>query len=151
VRFLYFDDLAELEYVDLGQYVVTRERMLAFAREFDPQPFHLDDEAASKMLEGPIFASGWFTASVLMRLMVDGLLNRSAILPQRRMNEIFWPSPVRAGDTLFGRWTPTMVNLPTHPDRGSIEATGELRNQDGRLVLAVRATSFFGRKARSAT
>ena len=101
-NFLYFEDFVPGQSYELGSYTVSREQMLAYAREFDPQYFHIDEEAAKSSRFGDIVASGWHTGSILMRLFVDGLLHRTASIAAPGLDEVKWANPVRAGDTLTG-------------------------------------------------
>ena len=96
----YFEDMAVGATVDLGKRSVSEEEILRFAREFDPQPFHVDPEAAGKSIFGGLIASGWHTCSITMRLLVDGLLSNSSSLGSPGIEQIRWVKPVRPGDTL---------------------------------------------------
>lgn len=99
---LAFEDLTPGRVFELGTTVVDRDEMVAFARRFDPQPFHLDDEAAKTSLFGALAASGWFTAGLWMRLYVDVVLNNATSLGSPGGEDIAWPAPVFAGDELRG-------------------------------------------------
>jgi acyl dehydratase len=97
---LAFEDLVPGRVFDLGSTVVDRDEMVAFARRFDPQPFHVDEDAAAASLFGGLAASGWFTAGLWMRLYVDGVLSRATSLGSPGGEDIAWPAPVFAGDEL---------------------------------------------------
>jgi acyl dehydratase len=97
---LAFEDLTPGRVFDLGSTVVDRDEMVAFARRFDPQPFHVDEDAAAASLFGGLAASGWFTAGLWMRLYVDAVLSRATSLGSPGGEEIAWPAPVFAGDEL---------------------------------------------------
>lgn len=97
---LAFADFTPGRVFDLGSTVVDREEMIAFSRRFDPQPFHLDEEAAAASIFGGLAASGWFTAGLWMRAYADGVLNRAGSLGSPGGTDIAWPAPVFAGDTL---------------------------------------------------
>ena len=97
---VFFEDLPAGRRIALGSVVVDRDEMLAFNRRFDPQPFHVDEDAAKASLFGGLCASGWFTASLWMRCYVDALLCRSASLGSPGGDEIAWPAPVFPGDRL---------------------------------------------------
>jgi acyl dehydratase len=97
---LYFEDLTAGRVFALGTTLVDRDEMLAFARRFDPQPFHVDDEAGKASIFGALAASGWFTAALWMRAYADGVLARAASLGSPGGEEIAWPAPVFAGDEL---------------------------------------------------
>ncbi|MBA3906121.1 MAG: MaoC family dehydratase [Pseudonocardiales bacterium] len=97
---LTFEDLTPGRVFDLGTTVVDHDEMVAFARRFDPQPFHVDEQAAKASLFGGLAASGWFTAGLWMRLYVDELLSKTSALGSPGGEEIAWPAPVFAGDEL---------------------------------------------------
>ncbi len=143
----YFEDFMEGQVVELGTRVVTREEILAFAREFDPQPFHMDEEAAAASPYGGLIASGWHTVAMWMRLYVDAVLADSSSLGSPGVEELRWLLPVRPGDTLSGRakiiWAKPSER---HANRGTIFAESELSNQDGEVVMRLRARGLFGRR-----
>ena len=95
-----FEDLTPGRVFDLGTTLVDGEEMVAFARRFDPQPFHVDEAAGRSSLFGRLAASGWFTAGLWMRLYVDQVLNRASSLGSPGGEEISWPAPGFAGDEL---------------------------------------------------
>ena len=97
---LAFEDFTAGRIFELGTTVVDREEMVAFARRFDPQPFHVDDDAAKASWFGALAASGWFTAGLWMRLYVDEVLNTALSLGSPGGEELVWPVPVYAGDEL---------------------------------------------------
>jgi len=91
---LYWEDFSVGQVREFGQYAVTREAVVAFAREFDPQPFHLDDAAAERSLFGRLSASGWHTCAMAMRMMCDGYLLESASMGSPGVERLAWPAPV---------------------------------------------------------
>ncbi len=96
----YFEDLEEGMEVDCGSIEVSREEMLEFSERYDPQPIHIDEEAASESMYGDIIASGWLTCALSARLLVKEYMNKNAMLGGRGMDELRWHKPVYAGDTL---------------------------------------------------
>lgn len=96
-----FEDLTPGRVFELGSVTVDRDEMIAFARRFDPQPFHLDEAAGTKSVFGGLAASGWYTAGLWMRLYIDGLIADADGLGSPGGDEIAWPAPVFAGDVLF--------------------------------------------------
>ena len=102
---LHYEDFTPGESCDFGRYDVTAEEIKTFAAEFDPQPFHLDEEAGRNSILGGLCASGWHTAAMFMRMMVDGYLGRSASLGSPGLDELKWLKPVFPGETLTGRFT----------------------------------------------
>jgi acyl dehydratase len=144
----YFDDFKPGQAFELGSRTITRESMLAFAREYDPQPFHTDEEAAKETIYGGLIASGWQTGAVLMRLFWDGLLHECASLGSPGIDELRWVKPVRPGDTLSLRYT-VVETVPSRskPDRGIVRSLCELRNQRGEVVLTMKGLGMFMRRA----
>jgi acyl dehydratase len=143
----YFEDFTPGQVIELGSRAITRDQILAFAKEFDPQPFHLDDEAAKKTIYGGLIASGWHTGSLMMRLLYDGLVQDTVSLGSPGVDELRWVKPVRPGDTLSGRVT-VLECIPSRskPDRGIVRSLVELRNQHGEVVVTSRGLSLFGRR-----
>ena len=143
----YFEDFKPGDVIELGSRTISKERILAFAREFDSQPFHTDEEAAKLSIYGGLLASGWHTGSLLMRILYDGLLKDTASLGSPGIDELRWLKPVRPGDTLAARMT-ILESIPsrTKPDRGLIRSLMEMRNQHGEVVLTIRGLSLLGRR-----
>ena len=143
----YFEDFKPGDVIELGARTITKERILAFAREFDPQPFHTDEEAAKRSIYGGLLASGWHTGLLLMRILYDGLLHDAASLGSPGIDELRWLEPVRPGDTLAGRMT-ILEAIPSRskPDRGIIRSLIEMRNQHGAVVVSIRGLSLIGRR-----
>jgi len=143
----HFEDFRPGDVIELGSRTITKEAIIAFAKEFDPQVFHVDEEAAKQTIYGGLLASGWHTGSLLMRLLCDGLLARTASLGSPGIDELRWLKPVRPGDTLSGRMT-VLESIPSRskPDRGMVRSLMELRNQHGEVVLTVKGLSLLGRR-----
>ncbi len=143
----YFEDFAPGQVLELGSRTISRESMLAFAREFDPQPFHVDEEAAKRSIYGGLLASGWHTCSLWMRILCDGLLADTASLGSPGVDELRWLKSVRPGDTLSVRMT-VLEAIPSRskPDRGLLRSLTEMRNQHGEVVLTARGLSLLGRR-----
>ncbi len=143
---LYFEDQPVGRVDDLGSTGITREEIVAFAREFDPQPFHIDEEAAKRTPYGGIIASGWHTCSIMMRLLVDNLLRDAASLGSPGVDEVRWLKPVRPGDTLSLR----AEVLEAWPSRskpfGFVRRRCEVRNQHGDLVLTLVSPGMFAHR-----
>ncbi len=126
----YWEDIKQGEVFELGSHTMDKERMIAFAREFDPQPFHTDEKAAEASVWGGLIASGWLTGSTLMRLLYDGFLKDTASLGSPGVDELRWLKPVRPGDTLTARLTVIEVTASrSRPDRGIVRTRMELMNQ----------------------
>jgi acyl dehydratase len=144
----YFEDFREGETVELGEYEVTEGEILAFARMYDPQPFHVDPAAAARSPFGGLIASGWHTASMFMRLWVDGLLSETASMGSPGVEQLRWLVPVRPGDVLRGRVT-VLETAPsqTRPDRGTLITESQLVNQRDEIVMTMRGRGFVARRA----
>ena len=143
---LYFEDFAAGQVYELGSRTVTEDEIVDFARQWDPQPFHVDAEAAKQSVFGGLIASGWQTGAIWMRMYVDAVLG-SAARGSPGIEELRWLAPVRPGDTLSGRLT-VLEATPsaTKPDRGTIRIRGEMVNQDGVTVMAMTSRGHFGRR-----
>ncbi len=141
-----FEDFAAGQVYELGSRTVTEEEIVDFARQWDPQPFHVDPEAAKESVFGGLIASGWQTGAIWMRLYVDAMLGAAAH-GSPGIEELRWLAPVRPGDTLSGRLT-ILEATPsaTKPDRGTIRIRGEMVNQDGVTVMAMTSRGHFGRR-----
>lgn len=144
---LYFEDFEVGSRRELGSYLVTEEEILTFARQYDPQPFHIDEEAAAKSIYGGLISSGWMTCSIMMRLVVLSATEKAASMGSPGVDEIRWLKPVYAGDTL----TVVLNVLDTRPsrskpDRGVVHTQWEATNQRGELVCTVKGMGMYGRR-----
>lgn len=143
---LLLDDFTLGDAFDLGAITVSETEIIAFARRFDPQPFHIDPEAAALGPFGGIVASGWHTASLCMRLLVDGLLHRTATLGSPGIDTLRWLRPLRPGDTLHLRAIVSAVRpSESKPDRGVVALHLEAYNQRGEVLLSMEGVNFVGR------
>jgi acyl dehydratase len=144
----YFEDFRVGEVIELGWRAVSEQDIVAFATDFDPQPFHIDPVQARASVFGGIIASGWHTAALYMRLLVDGFVGTVASsMGSPGVDKIEWLKPVRPGDTLTGRLTiADMIPSKSRPDRGTIKTLGEMVNQRGEVVMTIRGIGFFGRR-----
>ncbi len=142
----YLEDYVVGETTETGPITVTEEEIIDFARKFDPQPFHIDPEAAKDTMWGGVIASGWHTAALYMGAFVRGSLNKAASLGAPGV-EVRWKAPVRPGDTLTGRSVVTDVKVSEKdPRRGTIYATHEIFNQDGVLVMTLKTYGLIARR-----
>jgi len=150
---IHLDDLEAGQVHNLGRRTLSRDEIVEFARAWDPQPFHLDADAAAASIYGGLIASGWHTACVFMRLFADGLLNRSAAMGSPGVDELRWLRPVRPGDTLQARLEVIEVRPSrSRPDRGIVRARAVALNQNREEVLSFVANVLFQRRpAPSAT
>ena len=144
---LHWEDFNVGDVTELGTVEVTEEDVIAFASRFDPQPFHIDPEAAKESPFGGLIASGWHTTALFMGLFVRGILLDSASLGSPGVEAIRWTAPVRPGDTLTGRVTVTDSRpSATNPGRGTIVTASEVFNQHGQLVMTLTAHGHFARR-----
>ena len=144
---IYFEDLPAGDVRESPPRTITREEMLAFARQYDPQPFHLDEDAARTTIYGGLIASGWLTVAVMMRLLWDTLLKDAVSLGSPGADEVRWLKPVRPGDTLRARFTVVeAVPSRSKPDRGVVKTLTEVRNQHDEVVMTMRGLGLFGRR-----
>ena len=140
----YFDDYLPGATYDCGNVSISEAEILAFAKQFDPQPFHVDPEAAAGGPFGGLVASGWHTAVLVMRQLVDHYLSEEASLGSPGLDEMRWPNPVRPGDTLRVRATVVEARRSlSKPDRGIMKTMIEALNQDGRPVMRATAINFL--------
>ena len=145
---LFFEDVTVGDKVDFGSVEVTREEVLEFAQRYDPQPFHLSDEAAAMTPFGKIAASGWHTAAMIMRLMVDKLSGEGFMaLGSPGVEGIRWHKPVFPGDTISARSEVIeKVESKSKPFMGIVKTDVTVTNQDGDVVMTSRPTMMVARK-----
>jgi acyl dehydratase len=140
---LLFSDLRVGQIYPLGPYAVTREELLAFAQEFDPQPFHMDEDVANSSVLGGLSTSGWHTSSILTRLLCDALFMKLDILGSSSIEEMKWLKPVYVGDVLSGDVTITGLRLSdSKPDRGIVTFDAKLSDAAGEAKIFMRSMVF---------
>ena len=141
---LHYEDFSEGQEIALGPYTVTAEEIVAFAREFDPQPFHLDAAAARASLLGGLAASGWHSCAMLMRMMADAYLCRAAGLGSSGLDEVKWLKPVYAGEMLAGRMTVLSKRVSTRrPELGILKCHWQLCNEKAEKKLEETGVNFI--------
>lgn len=144
---LYWEDLQAGSVRDLGTTSVTAEEIKNFAGQFDPQPFHLDEEAGRQSLFGGLCASGWHTCALVMRLTVDNMLRDSSSLGSPGLDSLKWLKPVYPGDVLSLRHTILESRpLRKRPDTGLVRSRWDVTNQKGEPVLEMEGYGFFRRR-----
>jgi acyl dehydratase len=140
----FFEDYTPGLVLEGGDYEMTEAEILGFAQRYDPQPFHLDHAAARDSMFGELVASGWNTAAVAMRLMVEHFFGAGGSMGSPGIDELRWPRPVRVGDRLRLRATVEQARLSkSKPDRGMVHFFTEVLNQDGEVVMTLRGMAFF--------
>jgi acyl dehydratase len=139
----FFEDYIAGAIHEFGAIMVEQAEVLDFGRRFDPQPFHTDADAAQQSIFGGLIASGWHTASLMMRLLVDHYLSPITSLGSPGIDELRWLKPVRPGDTLAVRVTVLETKRSrSKPDRGVIRSLIEVLNQDGEVVMSLKALNL---------
>lgn len=141
---LSFEDFTTGRVFMLGPVSMTREDVIEFAQEFDPQPMHLDEEAGKASILGGLAASGWHTAAISMRMMFDSFVARSTSQGSPGIERLEWKKPVLVGDTLTGRATVTGARLlRSRPGLGIAQFENEIENQRGELVCRSAYSIIF--------
>lgn len=144
---LYWEDFTVGSVAEYGPRLVTREEIIAFAAEFDPQPMHMDEEFARTTMLGGLAASGWHTCAIGMRLIADGFILNAASMGSPGIDEVRWLKPVRPGDRLTLRRTILDSRpLNSRPDWGLVRFRFEMVNQAGELLMTQENINFFGRR-----
>jgi acyl dehydratase len=143
----YFEDFQIGQELPLGRYAVTRGEIVAFAAEFDPQPFHLDEAAGADSLLGGLAASGWHTCALFMRILYDGWLREAASMGSPGVDMLKWVRPVRPGDVLTGRSVVLETRASnSRPDRGFARFRHEVVNGRGEIVMLAENPIMFSRR-----
>ncbi len=147
----YLEDMKIGQKSSFGSYRVTREEVIDFARKFDPQPFHLDDEAAAKTHFGRLSASGWHTASMTMAMLVENLTKeKQAGLGSPGLDELRWLKPVYPGDTLRVETELTDVRPSrSRPEMGSIHSDLTVFNQDNVPVMTMKSIGLVATRPKT--
>jgi acyl dehydratase len=143
----YFEDFAPGQVHELGRHAVSEEEIVAYARQWDPQPFHVDPEAAKESVFGGLIASGGHTVAIWVRLYVEALLLGGGAMGSPGIEELRWHSPVRPGDILQARLT-VLEARPSarNPSRGTVRSRAEVVNQEGTVVMSMLHFAHFGRR-----
>ena len=143
----YFEDFAAGQTFEAGSVTVSADEIIAFARQYDPQAFHVDPNAARASIYGGLIASGWHTASLSMRLLVDHIFGETANMGSPGVDELRWLRPVRPGDTLsVGLTIREARGSSSRPDRGIIRFRVEVQNQAAELVMHMTGAGFITRR-----
>lgn len=142
---VYFEDLVAGQTASFGRYEVTREEVIRFAAMYDPQPFHLSDEAAAQTHFGRLSASGWHTCAMVMRMLVDNITDRrQAGLGSPGLDELRWLRPVYPGDVL--RVETELISKRqsrSRPEMGSFQSRVRVFNQDDVLVMTMASIGLI--------
>ena len=145
---LTFEDFPPGHFGTFGPRRVTREEMLAFAAEFDPQPMHLDEEAASRSMLQGLSGSGWHLCSIMMRMMVDGFVGRSASLGSPGVIELRWLAPFRPDDELTLDIDVVEARVSrSRPETGLVTFKAVIRNAAGQALCEMVSPIILARRA----
>lgn len=140
----HYEDLQVGEIIELGGTTVTKEMIISFAREFDPFPFHLDEEAARKSLLGGLASSGWQTAALTLRMLGEAFLNTIASMGGLGFSDLKWRKPVMVGDSISGTATISALRRSrSHPERGIVTIDLAIANQRGEPVMSMRLANLI--------
>ncbi|WAL69610.1 MaoC family dehydratase [Amycolatopsis cynarae] len=143
----YFEDYAPGTTHDCGSVKFTEAEIVEFAAKYDPQPFHVDAEAAAAGPFGGLIASGWHTASLMMRLLTENYLSPVSSLGSPGIDELRWVKPVRPGDVLRARVTVLEARpSKSKPDRGLLTSLIEMLDADDEVVFSAKALNFVLRR-----
>lgn len=144
---IFWEDMQPGSVRELGTTTVDAQEVKEFAGRYDPQPFHLDEEAGRQSMFGGLCASGWHTCALIMRLTVDNLLRHTPSLGSPGLESLKWLKPVFPGDVLSLRHTILEARpLRKRPTAGLVRARWDVSNQQGELVLQMEGYGFFGRR-----
>ena len=144
---LWWEDFKVGDTTELGSHTFTEDEIIVFARQFDPQPFHIDPVAARRSIYGGLIASGWHTCAVAMRLMCENYINRTVSMGSPGVDNIRWLKPVRAGDTITYRRTVLEARQSnSRPGAGLMQSRWEAVNQDGEVVMTMEGWGMLGRR-----
>jgi acyl dehydratase len=143
----YWEDLQPGTVRELGSVTPSVEEIKAFAGQFDPQPFHVDEEAGRRSIYGQLCASGWHTCALAMRLTVQNFLNESSSMGSPGLENLRWLKPVYPGDTLHLTYAITESRpLRKRSDMGMVRAVWEMSNQSGDKVMQMEGWGMFRRR-----
>jgi len=144
---IWWEDFKVGERSEMGRHTFGADEIVTFARQFDPQPFHTDPQAARESAFGGLIASGWHTCAVGMRLMVDQYIGRTVSLGSPGIEDIRWLKPVRAGDTLtYSRIVTESRASTSRAGVGLVKHRWEAVNQAGETVLTMEGWGMYGRR-----
>ena len=139
----FFEDFEPGESFEFGEIHVSEEDIIEFAKNYDPQSFHIDPVAAKKSIYGSVIASGWHTGSMMMRCLVDHFVSENS-MGSPGIENLRWPHPVRGGDILRAKVTITSARRSrSKPDRGILVNHSALYNQDDVMVMEITSSSFI--------
>ena len=144
VELLHYEDFPVGTIIPFGTFHLSKEELIDYAREWDPQPMHLNEEAAKNSVLGGLAASGWQTSAIVVRLAVEAYANKSAAMASNSMEEVKWLKPVYAGETLTGRATVLERRVSSkRPEMGILKMKFELFNMAGEPKCEITGVQFM--------
>jgi acyl dehydratase len=138
----YYEDISVGDTDEFGSYDVEKEDIVSFAEQYDPQPFHIDENAAEQSMFGGLIASGWHTAAMTMRMVVDNTLRDSSAEGAIGIDELRWEQPVQPGDTLSVR-TEVLEKEPWNDDLGLVHSNTTVYNQNDIEVMSMIGLTLY--------
>ena len=149
---IYFEDFFAGQVREFGRYPVSKEEIIRFAKQYDPQPFHTDEAAANASIYRGLIGSGWMTCAIAMRMVCDEYILRSASMGSPGVDTVRWLQPVRPDDVLSMRVTTTdAIPSNSKPDRGIVKSSWEVLNQRGEVVMTTDGMGMFKRRPSAGT
>jgi acyl dehydratase len=143
----YWEDFKVGERIVVGSVGVDKDEVIEFASRYDPQSFHVDEEAAKQSIYGGLIASGWHSCALIMRLICDSYMLEAASLGSPGVENVRWPKPVRPGDTLTAyRTTEESRESRSRPEAGIVKTLWEVENQNDELVMTMSGINLFLRR-----
>src|SRR5262249_56880980 len=143
----YWEDFTPGQVIEYGPRRITREEIVNFGREFDPQPFHLDEQSARGTMLGELCASGWHSCCIVMRMSADSFVLNSSSMGAPGVDEVLWLRPIKPGDDLTLRATVLGKRASnSRPDMGFVNVQLELFNAHDERVMSLKAPLMFGRR-----
>lgn len=147
----YFEDFTPGLVIETGPRLVTREEIVAFSAEFDPQPMHLDEEAARASILGGLAASGWHTCCLMMRMACDGYVLNSSSMGAPGVDEVKWLKPLRPGTNITLRTTVLDNRVSSsRPEMGFVKVQMEILDDDRTPIMTLLTSVIMGRRATEA-
>lgn len=143
----YYEDFSSGQIIEHGPRLITREEIIAFAAQYDPQPMHLDEEAGRNSMLGGLAASGWHSCGIMMRMICDAFLLDTASMGAASVDEVQWLRPIRPGDRLTLRCTVLEKRTSrSRPEMGIVHARHDLYNAHGEHVITMMAPQMLRRR-----
>jgi len=148
---IFWESFSKGDIAEYGPRQVTRDEIVAYATEFDPQPIHLDEEAANASMLGGLSASGWHICALAMRMIADGFLYDASSMGSPGVDEVRWITPLRPGDSIILRATVLNSRVSrSRPEMGFVAFHYELINQEGVTVMTMTSSMMLGRRSSGA-